>query len=39
MKMSSVSKLSNISKVSSVLSNMRKVSTCYASNCGEIRVN
>ena len=38
MKMSSVSKLSNISKVSKFLSNMSKVSRCYASNYSEIRV-
>ena len=37
-KMSSVSKLSNISKVSYVLSNMSKVNRCYASNCSEIRI-
>ena len=37
MLMSSVSKLRNISKVSYVLSNMSKVSRCYASNCSEIR--
>ena len=35
--MSSVSKLSNISKESYVLSNMSKVSRCYAGNCSEIR--
>ena len=39
MKMSSVSKLSNISKVSYILSNMSKVSRCYASNCSEIRIS
>ena len=38
MKMSSVSKPSNISKVSYVLSNMSKVSRCYANNCSEIRI-
>ena len=35
--MSSVSKLSNISKVSYFLSNMNKVRRCHASNCSEIR--
>ena len=39
MKMSSVSKLSNISKVSYVLSNMSKVRRCCASNCSEIRIS
>ena len=38
-KMSCVSKLSKISKVSYVLSNMSKVSRCYASNCSEIRIS
>ena len=37
--MGSVSKLSNVSKVSKVLSNMNKVSRCYASNCSEKRVS
>ena len=37
--MSSTSKLSNISKVSKFLSNMRKVSRCYTSNSSEIRVS
>ena len=37
--MSSVSKLSNISKVSYGLSNMSIVRRCYASNCSEIRVS
>ena len=37
--MSSVSKLSNASKVSKVLSNMSKVSRCYTSNSSEIRVS
>ena len=37
--MGSVSKLSNISKVSKFLSNMSKVSRCYASDCSEIRVS
>ena len=32
-------KMSNINKVSTFLSNMSKVSTCYASNCSEIRVS
>ena len=36
--MGSVSKLSNVGKVSKVLSNMSKVSRCYASNCSEIRM-
>ena len=36
--MSSVSKLSSMSKVSKFLSNMSKVNRCYASNCSEIRV-
>ena len=36
--MSSVSKLSNISKVSYGLRNMSKVSRCYASNCSETRI-
>ena len=39
MKISSVSKLCNKSKVSKFLSNMSKVSRCYASNCSEIRVS
>ena len=39
MKMSSVSKLSNINKVSYVLSNMSKVSRCYAGNCVEMRIS
>ena len=34
--MSSVIKLSNVSKVSKFLSNISKVSRCYASNCSEI---
>ena len=34
--MRSVSKLSNVSKV---LSNMSKVSRCYAGNCSEIRIS
>ena len=37
--MSSVSKLSNISKVGYLLSNMSKVSKCYASNCSEIKIS
>ena len=37
--MSSLSKLSNMSKVSYVLSNMSKVSRCYAGNCSEIRIS
>ena len=37
--MGSVSKLSNTGKVSKVLSNMIKVSRCYASDCSEIRVS
>ena len=37
--MSSVSKPSNISKVSKFLSYMSNVSRCYASNCSEIRVS
>ena len=37
--MGSVSKLSNVSKVSKVVDNMSKVSRCYASNCSEIRVS
>ena len=37
--MSSVSKLSNISKVSKFLSNMSTVNRCYASNCSEIRMS
>ena len=36
--MGSVSKLSNLSKVSKVLSKMCKVSRCYTSNNSEIRV-
>ena len=36
--MGSVSKLSNVSKVSKVLRNMSKVSRCYTSNCSEIKV-
>ena len=38
MKMGSVSKLSNISKISKFLSNMSKVSRYYTSNSSEIRV-
>ena len=37
--MSSVSKLSNVSKDTYVLSNMSKVRRCYVSNCSEIRVS
>ena len=36
--MISVRKLSNVSKVSKVLSNMSKVGRCYTSNSSEIRV-
>ena len=36
--MGSVSKLSNVSKVSKFLSKMSKVSRCYTSNSSEIRV-
>ena len=36
-KMSSVCKLSNISKVSKVLGNMRKVIRCHASNSSKLR--
>ena len=36
--MGSVSKLSNLSKVSKVLSKMCKVSRCFTSNNSEIRV-
>ena len=36
--MVSVSKLSNVSKGSKVLSKMSKVSRCYTSNSSEIRV-
>ena len=37
--MGSVSKLSNKSKLSKVLSKMSKVSRCYISNSSEIRVS
>ena len=37
--MGSVSKLSNVSKVSKALSNMSKVSRCYTSNSSEIIVS
>ena len=37
--MNSVSKVRNISKSSKVLSNMSKVSRCYANNSSEIRVS
>ena len=37
--MGSVSKLSNESKVSKVLSKRSKVSRCYTSNSSEIRVS
>ena len=37
--MGSVSKLSNVSKVSKVLSKMSIVSRCYSSNRSEIRVS
>ena len=37
--MGSVSKLSNVSKVSTFLSKMSKVSRCYTSNGSEIRVS
>ena len=37
--MGSVSKLSNVSEVSKVLSKMCKVSRCYTSNSSEIIVN
>ena len=37
--MGSESKLSNVSKVSYILSNMSKVSRCCASNCSEIRIS
>ena len=37
--MSSVSKLSDINKVSKFLSNMSKVSRCYTSNSSQIRVS
>ena len=33
-----VSKLSNVSKLSKVLSKMRKVSICYTSNSSQIKV-
>ena len=39
MKMSSVNKLSNVSKVSKFLSKMSKVSRCYTSNSSEIGVS
>ena len=42
-KLSNVSKVlsnkSNVSKVSKVLSNMSKVRRCFASNCSEISVS
>ena len=37
--MGSVSKLSNVCKVSKVLSKMSKVSRCYTSNSGQIKVS
>ena len=36
--MGSVSKLSNVSKVSKFLSKMSKVNWCYTSNSSEIRI-
>ena len=39
MKMSSVSKLSNVSKVSKFLSEMIKVNICYTSKSSEIGVS
>ena len=37
--MGSVRKLSNVSKLSKVLSKMSKVGRCYTSNSSEIRVS
>ena len=37
--MGSICKLSNVSKVSKVLSKMNKVSRCYTSTSSEIRVS